>query len=212
MTNLRVAIVEDDDQLRETFSQLIDGAGDMSCVAASSSAESALTELPDLAPDVVLMDLNLPGMNGVECTRQLKALRPSTQIVMLTSFDASDAIFESLAAGATGYILKRALRGEILDAIRSVHAGGSPMSPAIARKVVSFFGTRSGAAPSPEVNRLTDRERDVLTALAEGQQYKEVADGLGISINTVRNHVKNIYEKLQVNTRFEAIRKINRAQ
>lgn len=208
--SIRVGIVEDDDQLRDTFSQLIDASGDMTCVAASGSAEAALVDLPAAAPDVVLMDLNLPGMNGVECTRRLKTLCPDTQIVMLTSFEASDAIFDSLAAGATGYILKRALRGEILDAVRGVHGGGSPMSPAIARKVVGFFGKRVDPVASPEVDRLTDRERDVLMALAEGQQYKEVADRLGISINTVRNHVKRIYEKLQVNTRLEAVRKINR--
>ena len=207
---VRVAIVEDDDQLRREFTRLVENAGDMTCVGDSSSAEAALTAIPRSSPDVVLMDLNLPGMNGIECTRRLKELRPETQIVMLTSFESNDAIFESLAAGATGYVLKRAPAAEILEAVRDVHAGGSPMSSAIARKVVSFFGKRVDPAPSPELDRLSDRERAVLIALAEGQQYKEIADSLGISINTVRNHVKRTYEKLQVNTRLEAVRKLGR--
>lgn len=207
---LRVAIVEDDDRLRRQFARLVDHAGDMSCVSDSPSAEAALAAIPAVSPDVVLMDLNLPGMNGTECTRRLKDLRPDTQIVMLTSFESNDAIFESLAAGATGYVLKSAPAAEILDAVRDVHAGGSPMSSAIARKVVTFFGKRVDPAPSPELDRLTDRERAVLLALAEGQQYKEIADSLGLSINTVRNHVKHTYEKLQVNTRLEAVRKLGR--
>lgn len=207
---LRVAIVEDDDRLRQQFARLVEGAGDMACVSESPSAEAALAAIPSVAPDVVLMDLNLPGMNGIECTRRLKDLRPEMQIVMLTSFESNDAIFESLAAGATGYVLKRAPGVEILDAVRDVKAGGSPMSSAIARKVVTFFGKRVDPAPSPDLDRLTDRERAVLNALAEGQQYKEIADALGISINTVRNHVKNTYEKLQVNTRLDAVRKLGR--
>jgi len=207
---LRVGIVEDDDRLREEFTRLVEGAGDMTCVSASGSAEAALAALPAAAPDVVLMDLNLPGMNGIACTRALKELRPQTQIVMLTSFESNDAIFESLAAGATGYVLKRAPAQQIVDAVRDVYAGGSPMSSAIARKVVAFFGKRVDPAPSKDLDRLSDRERAVLVALAEGQQYKEIADALGISINTVRNHVKHVYEKLHVNTRLDAVRKLGR--
>jgi DNA-binding NarL/FixJ family response regulator len=207
---VRVSIVEDDERLRRQFTKLVENAGDMVCVSNSPSAEAALTTIPTAAPDVVLMDLNLPGMNGTECARRLKELRPETQVVMLTSFESNDAIFDSLAAGATGYVLKSAHAGEILEAVRAVHAGGSPMSSAIARKVVTFFGKRVDPAPSPEVDRLTDRERAVLQALAEGQQYKEIADALGISINTVRNHVKHTYEKLQVNTRLDAVRKLRR--
>lgn len=208
---MRVAIVEDDDRLREQFAQLVESAADMTCVSTSASAESALGAIPAAAPDVVLMDVNLPGMNGVECARQLKDLRPQTQIVMLTSLESNDTIFESLAAGATGYVLKRSPGLQILEAVRDVHAGGSPMSAAIARKVVSFFGKRVDPMPSPELDRLSDREREVLVALAQGQQYKEIADALGISINTVRNHVKKTYEKLQVNTRLDAVRKLGRA-
>jgi DNA-binding NarL/FixJ family response regulator len=208
---VRVAIVEDDDQLRDQFAQLVESAGDMTCVSASGTAESALGTIPALAPDVVLMDVNLPGMNGVECARQLKDLHPQTQIVMLTSLESNDIIFESLQAGATGYVLKRSPGLQILEAVRDVHAGGSPMSAAIARKVVSFFGKRVDSLPSAELDRLSDREREVLVALAQGQQYKEIADALGISINTVRNHVKKTYEKLQVNTRLDAVRKLGRA-
>lgn len=208
---MRVAIVEDDDRLREQFAQLVESAADMTCVSTSGTAESALDAIPAAAPDVVLMDVNLPGMNGVECARQLKHLRPQTQIVMLTSLESNDTIFESLAAGATGYVLKRSPGLQILEAVRDVHAGGSPMSAAIARKVVSFFGKRVDPMPSPDLDRLSDRERAVLVALAQGQQYKEIADSLGISINTVRNHVKHTYEKLQVNTRLDAVRKLGRA-
>jgi DNA-binding NarL/FixJ family response regulator len=207
---VRVGIVEDDDRLRQQFAELVQTAGDMTCVSQNPSAEVALTALPAVAPDVVLMDLNLPGMNGIECTRRLKDLSPRTQVVMLTSFESNDAIFESLAAGATGYVLKRAPGQEIIAAVRDVHAGGSPMSSAIARKVVTFFGKRVDPAPAPELDRLSDRERAVLVALAEGQQYKEIADALGISINTVRNHIKRTYEKLQVNTRLDAVRKLGR--
>jgi DNA-binding NarL/FixJ family response regulator len=207
---LRVSIVEDDDRLRGQFAKLVENAGDMVCVSDSPSGEAALTTIPQAAPDVVLMDLNLPGMNGTECTRRLKELHPQAQIVMLTSFESNDAIFDSLAAGATGYVLKSARGTEILEAVRAVHAGGSPMSSAIARKVVTFFGKRGDPAPSPDINRLSDRELAVLQALAEGQQYKEIADALGLSINTVRNHVKHTYEKLQVNTRLDAVRKLGR--
>ncbi len=207
---LKVSIVEDDNRLRDEFRRLVASAGDMTCVSASPSAEAALTTFPAAAPDVVLMDLNLPGMNGIECTRLLKELRPQIQIVMLTSFESNDAIFDSLAAGASGYVLKRAPGHQIIEAVRDVHAGGSPMSSAIARKVVSFFGKRVDPVPSPELDRLSDRERGVLVALSEGQQYKEIADTLGISINTVRNHVKKIYEKLQVNTRLDAVKKLGR--
>ncbi len=208
---MRVAIVEDDDRLREQFAQLIESAADLTCVSTSGTAESALGAIPAAAPDVVLMDVNLPGMNGVECARQLKDLHPQTQIVMLTSLESNDIIFESLQAGATGYVLKRSPGLQILEAVRDVHAGGSPMSAAIARKVVSFFGKRVDPVPSPDLDRLSERERAVLVALAQGQQYKEIADSLGISINTVRNHVKHTYEKLQVNTRLDAVRKLERA-
>lgn len=205
--------MEDDARLRAAFSQLIEQAPDLTCVGTSGSAEEALADLPTLQPDVVLMDINLPGMNGIECTRRLKAQHPTAQIVMLTTFDANEKVFESLAAGATGYVLKRAHGEEVLDAVRDVHAGGSPMSAAIARKVVQFFSTRRqtpAGAPPAQLELLSEREHAVLVALAECQQYKEIADNLGISINTVRTYIKKIYEKLQVNTRHEAVKVLAR--
>lgn len=212
--SLRVGIVEDDPRLRGAFADLVGSAPGMTCVAACGSGEEALRVLGRETPDVVLMDLNLPGIDGTECTRRLKAACPGVQVVILTSFDDTDSIVASLAAGATGYVLKRASGIQILDAVRDVHDGGSPMTGAIARKVVRLLGSGprglakpAAAAQTDALEGLTGRERSVLTALSEGQQYKEVADTLGISINTVRKHIKAIYEKLQVNTRLEAVRK-----
>lgn len=209
--SVRVGIVEDDPRLRDAFAALIASGAGLTCVAACASAEEALDVIAREAPDVVLMDINLPGLSGTECTRLLKAARPDLQVVMLTSFDDTESIVASLAAGATGYVLKRASGEQILQAVRDVHEGGSPMTGAIARKVVQLMSR--GPLPAfaadapPVVDQLTERERSVLTALSQGQQYKEVADTLGISINTVRKHIKAIYEKLQVNTRLDAVRK-----
>jgi DNA-binding NarL/FixJ family response regulator len=202
-----VAIVEDDATLTTEFSQLIDGAGDMTCAGTFLSAEAALAQLPALKPDAVLMDINLPGMTGIECTRRLKALAPDIRVVMVTTFDDSERVFESLKAGASGYVLKRAAADEIVAAVREVCDGGAPMSGAIARKVIQFFRHNRAA---PEVDSLTEREHAVLIALSEGQQYKEISDTLGISINTVRKHIRCIYDKLHVNTRTDAVRKLGR--
>ena len=202
---LRVGIVEDVEQLRSEFIHLVATAGDMTCVGAFPNAEAALAALPALSADAVLMDVNLPGMNGIECVRRLKSQAPNVHVVMLTAFDDTDSIFESLQAGATGYVLKRAPVDQILGAVREVCAGGAPMSGSIARKVVQFFSKRG---PAPELAALSDRERAVLTALSQGQQYKEIADTVGISINTVRKHIKSIYEKLHVNSRAEAVKKL----
>jgi DNA-binding NarL/FixJ family response regulator len=207
MTPLRIAIVEDDDRLRADYVQLIDGSGDMRSVGAYSSAEAALADLPSAAPDVVLMDINLPGMSGIESVRRLRELMPQTQMMMLTVFDDTNSVFESLKAGASGYLLKRTPVGELLTAIRDLAAGGAPMTGVIARKVVQYFGQHG---PAPEVQTLTDREHEVLVALSRGEQYKEIAAGLGISINTVRRHIMAIYDKLHVNSRLEAVGKLGR--
>jgi DNA-binding NarL/FixJ family response regulator len=204
-TPVRVGIVEDDSQLRADFARLVSGAEDMDCVAAFASAEDALAGLTDLRADVVLMDINLPGMSGIECVRHLRSESAAAQVVMLTTFDDATSVFESLKAGAHGYVLKRAAANELLDAIRDVMSGGAPMTSAIARKVVQYFGRRG---PAPELATLTDREGEVLVALSQGQQYKEIADALGISINTVRKHIKAIYEKLHVNSRADAVTKL----
>jgi len=206
-TTLRIGIVEDDDQLRGDFARLVDEAGDMRCIAAFASAEEALAGLRGVNPDVMLVDINLPGMNGIELVRRMRAGLAPAQVLMLTTFDDTNSVFESLKAGANGYLLKRAALAELCAAVRDVAAGGAPMTSAIARKVVQYFGHR---APAPEVETLTDREREVLVALSRGQQYKEIADTLQISINTVRNYIRAIYDKLHVNTRLDAINKLGR--
>jgi DNA-binding NarL/FixJ family response regulator len=164
--------------------------------------------LPRDRPDVILMDINLPGMNGVECVRKLKQLVPDSQVIMLTVYEDTENIFNALAAGASGYLLKRTPRNELLDAIREVHRGGSPMTTHIARKVVLSF-QQSGASSSP-TEGLSPREQEVLDCLSKGFLYKEIADKLGISYETVHTYIRRIYEKLQVRTRTEAVAKFLR--
>jgi len=202
---VRVVIVEDNTQLRDALRALVDQTADLTCVGAHASAEPAIAALDRDAPDAVLLDIGLPGMTGIEAASRVKALRPAAHVVMLTSFENPVHVFESLRAGATGYVLKRASGIQILDAIREVCAGGAPMSGAVARLVVEYFGQQKR---SPEIDTLSDRERDVLVALSQGQQYKEIAASLDISINTVRSYVRSIYEKLHVNTRLDAIKKL----
>jgi DNA-binding NarL/FixJ family response regulator len=202
---IRVALVEDDAKLAAAVSVIIEDTGDMHCIGHVGSGEAALAQLPSLMPDVVLMDINLPRMSGIECAARLKTTLAAVQIVMLTAFDDSEHVFESLKAGATGYVLKRAPGAEIIAAVRDVHHGGAPMSGSIARKVVGYFAHQR---PSPELDALSERELDVLHALEHGQQYKEIADSLAITINTVRKHIRSIYEKLQVHSRAEAVRKL----
>lgn len=204
---IRVAIVEDNAHLREALRALIDQAPGLSCVAAHERAEPAIASLSNAQPDAVLLDIGLPGMTGIEAARRMKELRPSTHVIMLTSFENPEHVFESLRAGATGYVLKRAPSVQILDAIRDVCAGGAPMSGAVARLVVEYFSRQK---PASEIDTLSDRERDVLVALSEGQQYKEIAASLGISINTVRTYVRIVYDKLHVNTRLDAVKKLGR--
>lgn len=199
---IRVAIVEDDAQLRAGLVQQLERAPDIRCIAALPDAEQALIQLPEIVPEVVLMDINLPGKSGIDCVRLLKARLPRVQFLMLTVYEDADLIFRSLQAGATGYLLKRSVPDDLLAAIRDLHAGGAPMSPLIARKVVESFTPR--VAPGPPMN-LSPREREIVEALSQGDSYKEIADRLGISITTVRTHLQRIYEKLQVNNRTEAV-------
>ncbi len=203
-----VSIVEDNDQLRGTLARLIDREAGFRCLSQFPTAEAALEALPNDKPDVVLMDINLPGMDGVECVRKLKQLAPSTQVVMLTAYEDTENIFNALAAGANGYLLKRAPRAELLDALREVCRGGSPMTTDIARKVVQSF-QKAGASAQPTEN-LSTREQEVLDCLSQGFLYKEIAEKLGISYETVHTYIRRIYEKLQVRTRTEAVAKFLR--
>ncbi|MDB6021291.1 MAG: DNA-binding response regulator [Pedosphaera sp.] len=203
-----VSIVEDNDQLRGTLARLINREEGFRCVSNYPSAEAALEALPNDKPNVVLMDINLPGMNGVECVRKLKQLAPETQVVMLTAYEDTENIFNALAAGANGYLLKRAPRAELLDALREVVRGGSPMTTHIARKVVQSF-QKSGVSSQPTEN-LSTREQEVLDCLSQGFLYKEIAEKLGISYETVHTYIRRIYEKLQVRTRTEAVAKFLR--
>lgn len=208
---IEVALVEDDPGVRTNLATMLDGSPGFHCQAAYPDARSALAGIPARKPDVVLMDINLPGMPGTECVRQLMTTAPGLPVLMLTVYDDSEKIFASLMAGATGYLLKRTPRDKLLEAIRDVHSGGAPMSRQIARRVVQFFhgiDRRSlPASPAPEVGALTDREDQVLAGLAKGLAYKEIADQLDISFETVRTHVRSIYEKLHVHSRTEAVLK-----
>ena len=206
--SITVSIVEDNDQLRGTLARVLNRAEGFQCLSQFANAEDALKALPQEKPNVVLMDINLPGMNGVECVRQLKQLAPEIQVVMLTVYEDTDTIFSALAAGASGYLLKRTSREELLAAIREVHRGGSPMTTHIARKVVQSF-QQTSPSPKPTEN-LSPREQEVLDLLSQGFLYKEIAEKLGISYETVHTYIRRIYEKLQVRTRTEAVAKFLR--
>jgi DNA-binding NarL/FixJ family response regulator len=205
---ISVSIVEDNEQLRGTLARVIGRAEGFRCVSHYGDAETALEGLPKDRAEVVLMDINLPGMNGVECVRVLKQRLPEMQIVMLTVYEDTENIFNALAAGAAGYLLKRTKSAELLEAIREVNRGGSPMTTHIARKVTQSFH-RAGPSAQPTEN-LSEREQQVLDCLSQGFLYKEIADKLGISYETVHTYIRRIYEKLQVRTRTEAVAKFLR--
>jgi RNA polymerase sigma factor (sigma-70 family) len=203
-----VSIVEDSDKLRETLVRVLNRADGFRCVSHYANAEDALKDLPQTRPDVVLMDINLPGMNGVECVRQLKKIAPEIQVMMLTVYEDTENIFDALAAGASGYMLKRTAGKELLEAIAEVKRGGSPMTTHIARKVVQSF--QRSAASEAATESLSEREQQVLDLLSQGLMYKEIADKLNISYETVHTYIRRIYEKLQVRTRTEAVAKFLR--
>jgi DNA-binding NarL/FixJ family response regulator len=201
--SISVSIVEDDVGVRGSLARLIDGTPGFRCLSQHPSAESALHEMPKANPEVVLMDINLPGLSGVECVRRLKPLLPRTQVIMLTVYQNTDHIFKALSAGATGYLLKQTPPTELLDAIREVHNGGSPMSSHIARKIVQSF--QQPAPVAVESYHLSPRETEVLDLLAKGFLYKEIADKTGLTYATVHTHIRHIYEKLHVRSRTEAV-------
>jgi len=204
--SIRVSIVEDNTRVRGNLAKLIQVSPGFECVSVYPNAEAALAELPSVRPDVVLMDINLPGMNGVACVHQMKPMLPGAQVVMLTVYENTDLIFRALSAGASGYMLKQTPPAELLAAVQDVHRGGSPMSSHIARKVVASFQHPPSTA-SKELETLTAREQEVLDYLAKGFLYKEIAEALGISYDTVHTHIRKIYEKLHVRSRTEAVAK-----
>ena len=199
---ISVSIVEDDDALRETLARYVDTKG-FRCVSTHGSAEAALRELPLVKPEVVLMDINLPRMSGIDCVAELKSRLSSVKCIMLTAFEDADLIFQALAAGALGYLLKGVRPAKLLESIREVHEGGSPMSSQIARKVVAHFQKPPGRLGDDA--QLSERERQVLENLAKGLLYKQIAAQMGISLGTVRTYLQRIYEKLHVHTRTEAV-------
>jgi len=201
--NIRVGIVEDDRSVRENLAVLIDRTPGFACAAACASAEEGLKRLPEAGPDVVLMDIHLPGLSGIACVARLRRQLPQTQVIMLTVEEDSERVFESLKAGATGYLVKHVTPEEILEAVAEVHRGGAPMSSHIARRVVRTFLEQ---APAGAVAiQLTPREEEILRLLAKGQRSKEIADQLAIGAGTVNTHVRRIYEKLHVRSRAEAV-------
>ena len=202
---IRVAIVEDDAWVRENLAREIGNSAGFECSGTYATAEAALAAIPLHPPEVTVLDINLPGIDGIECLRQLRTSCPKLQFLMLTAYEESEKIFQSLRAGASGYLLKRADTAEVIDAIRQVYEGGAPMSSAIARQVVRHFNQMGDGAS--ELPGLSPREREVLELLARGAAYKEIAEHLALSIETIRMNVKHIYTKLHVHSRGEAVAK-----
>jgi DNA-binding NarL/FixJ family response regulator len=202
---ISVSIVDDENELRKSITTFVNGSPGFRCISAYNSAATALKGLPTDKPDVVLMDINLGGMTGIECVERLKTEVPTMQILMLTVYEDTDQIFKALAAGANGYMLKRSSPTKLLLAIREVHGGGSPMSSSIARKVVASF--QKSQKSGEKQTHLSPREDAVLDCLAKGLTYKQIADQLGISIDTIRTYIRRVYEKLHVQSRTEAVAK-----
>ena len=200
---ITVCVVEDDRWLRQDLARQMNQAAGFKCLGSWGNAEEALLNLPALHPDVVLMDINLPGMNGIECVRRLREVQPEAAVLILTVYEESDQIFSALRAGASGYMLKRSSPQELFEAITDVHQGGSPMSSSVARRVVKFFANEGAAKTSAE--GLSPRENDILNLLTKGHAYKEIADRLSISTNTVRMFIRRIYKKLHIHSRSEAM-------
>ena len=208
---IRVALVEDNDTIRLGLAALIDGTPGFQCAGAWGSCEDMLAELREIRPAVLLMDIGLPGMSGIEGLRRAKALLPDLNVLILTVYDENDLVFEALCAGACGYLVKKTPPARLLEAIQEAQAGGSPMSSHIARKVVNLLRqTTAEPKASPVVQEetlLTSRERDILNGLAGGNSYQALANGLNISTDTVRFHIRNIYRKLHVHSQSEAVAK-----
>ncbi len=204
--NTTVAIVEDHEALGKTLRKIVESDENCQCVGVWSTGEEALIKIPAFQPQVVLMDINLPGMSGIELTERIKRLLPEIQVIMVTVYLDHDKIFAALKAGACGYLLKRSTPADVREAIQAVRAGGAPMSAEIARRVVEAFHAPAKPAGGEEV-KLSKRETEILELLTKGLANKEIADRLGLSVETVRVHLKRIYEKLHVRSRTEAAMK-----
>jgi DNA-binding NarL/FixJ family response regulator len=202
---IQVGIIEDESQIRQSLSMIIDGSEGFSCKHTYENAEDAILAIPQSSVDIVLTDLHLPGKTGIECINELKPICPSVNFLIFTSFEDTDNIFNALKVGAIGYLVKTTQPSKLLDAIEEAYKGGSPMSSQIARKVVQSF---NGIHENIELEKLSNREREILDLLSKGLRYKEIADKLFLSTETVRTHIRNTYEKLQVNSRTEALNKI----
>jgi DNA-binding NarL/FixJ family response regulator len=203
--SITLAIVEDLDEVRDGLKNFISLSSDFRVLDTFRTAEEALYDIPRLKPDIVIMDINLPGMNGIECIKQLKNKSPKTQFMMFTVYENDDKVFEALKAGASGYLLKNTGLIQLIESLKELYYGGSPMSAGIARKLVNLFKEQQKEIDSVEM--LSTRENEILQLLTKGLLYKEIADKISISTNTVRQHIHNIYEKLHVQNRTEAINK-----
>ncbi len=205
---IRVVIVEDQEDIREGLAMIVNFSEGFECIATFSDGNAAMGGIPDLKPDVVLMDIDLPGSDGIQVIFFLKSVMPATQFMMLTVFEDDEKIFQSLKAGASGYLLKKTSPAKLMEAIREVYEGGSPMNSQIASRVVNYF--RQKPDDKAEAYNLTRREYEILELIARGYRYKEIGDKLNISMDTVRSHIRNTYEKLQVTSKVEAINKVFR--
>jgi DNA-binding NarL/FixJ family response regulator len=203
--SITIAIVEDLDEVRDGLKNFISLSQDFKVLNTFNSAEDAIVDIPRLKPDIVIMDINLPGMNGIECIRRIKDKSPDTQFMMFTVYENDEKVFEALKAGASGYLLKNTGLVQLIESLKELHNGGSPMSANIARKLVSLF--RDPKSEKQNLEILSHRENEILQLLAKGLLYKEIADQLSISVSTVRQHIHHIYEKLHVQNRTEAINK-----
>ncbi|MDZ4750613.1 MAG: response regulator transcription factor [Flavobacteriales bacterium] len=203
-----VTIVEDNHSIRKNLCAMVESDPSFLLLADYSNAEDALKNIPDLDPNIVIMDIDLPGMNGIECVKKLRYVCPKTQFMMFTVFEESDHVFQALASGANGYLVKTSSTEEIIASLKELCAGGSPMSPLIARKVVTSF--RKLPADIRAKQALSNREMEILQLLSEGLLYKEISDDLGITLGTVKQHLHRIYEKLHVNNKTEAINRVFR--
>ena len=203
---INVVIVEDDIDIRQSLEDIINSSNEMTCIAAFPNAEEFIDSFKYLNADVVLMDINLPGKDGIKTVSEMKMLKPKVQYLMCTSYEEPEKTFESLCAGATGYLVKNCTPEKLFQSIKEIYNGGSPMSPQIARLVVTSFSQKQKASEAFEL--LTEREKEILQQLAKGFQYKEIAVKLFLSVETIRTYTRHIYEKLQVHTRTDALNKV----